>query len=209
MANQPSYFAGNSPFSLLGDDDDAFSGNPTSLMGADPAAAYAAQAAAQNAGRAAAVKQAMANQLSGGSDRIRYQPLALDSITAVAAGVAGAAGGTTTITANPQRPFRAERLIVNCPGTTIGNGQTAAPGLVGGAILCPFVINSILVGVDNQTLSSVGSLPGAMFAPNAVAISMKFTTAIPGIGMSVNVTNYDSTVGGCRFLGALLGTALG
>ena len=193
-------------------------GHGFSFLGADgplapaPAPApsaqrVAVQVAAQNAGRQAAAKQALAQQLPGGSDRVRYQPLAIDSITTALA--AGLVLSTTTavVTTNPQRPFRAERLIIaggavaTCP---TGGGAGA---IAGGNLLSAWFVNSILVGVDNQTLSTAGALPGCMFAPNAFQVGLKFATAIPGIGMSVSVTNGDTVAQ--RFSGAFLGTALG
>jgi len=194
-------------FSFLGDVGPLAPTLASTLVPAPTARNAAVQAAAQNAGRLAAQKQALANQLPGGSDRVRYQPLAIDSITTSLLAGLVLTTASVSIIANPQRPFRAERLIIaggavaTCP---TGGGAGA---IAGGNLLSAWFVNTILVGVDNQTLSTAGALPGCMFAPNAFQTGLKFATAIPGIGMSVNVTNGDTV--SQRFSGAFLGTALG
>lgn len=155
---------------------------------------HAATAVAMNQAKAQALKQAMAQQMPGGTDRGREQILPLDS----GASPQIAANASQNITSQPQRAFRTERLVID--------SVTPAAGGTGGNISSSFVVNNLLVGADIQFLALTGSIPASMFAPNAVGTRLKGTVAVPGIIVTISVTNIDSAAH--RFLGAVLGPAL-
>lgn len=105
-----------------------------------------------------------------------YLPLGSTSILAAA---------TVTITANPQHPFKAERLVV-----------------VGGAGL---LITNIQIGTDSQFVAA-GSLPVEVFQPNNEDATFNADTARPGVDIAITVNN--PTAGAVVFAGAVLGTVL-
>ena len=152
----------------------------------------AARAVAANAAKSQAMKQALAQQMPGGTDRGREQALPLDS------GVTIAAAASSTITASPQRAFRAERLVID-PGGATG----VAGGLTAGTI---WLLSNFFIGADFQFLSTGGSIPASVFHPQSVGTRLKGTTAVPGIQIAIGVTNSDTTAH--RFIGALLGPSL-
>ena len=155
---------------------------------------HTATAVAMNQAKAQAMKQAMAQQMPGGTDRGREQILPLDSGASPLIG----AGASQNITSQPQRAFRTERLVID--------SVTPAIGGTGGNISSSFVVNNLLVGADIQFLALTGSIPASMFAPNAVGTRLKGTVAVPGIIVTIAVTNIDGAAH--RFLGAVLGPAL-
>lgn len=115
--------------------------------------------------------------------RSRLLPLGLDS-----GAVAIAAGAAANIAVVPQKPFRPERLVVEPVG---------APS---------FLINNVMVGTDSQFVTA-GAIPAAIFIPGAFGVGLKGDTANIGITITVAVTNFSAAA--ARFLGALLGTAVG
>ena len=98
-----------------------------------------------------------------------------------------AAGATATINFRPQRPIRAERLVLD-------------GSAVGGVFLVDF-----LVGAEPQFVNS-GAVPVSAFQPQAFGIDLKGNTAQPGIDVTLliqNTTGAPVTIGGM-----LLGTSL-
>jgi hypothetical protein len=104
----------------------------------------------------------------------------------IAPGVA--AGQPVSIEVKPQVLFRGERLAV---------ANSIAPF---------FVINDIKVGKDSQ-LAASGNLPAEAFSNLSVGVRMELDTAEPGIVITLNVTNTDST-GPHDFRAVLYGTVL-
>jgi len=83
------------------------------------------------------------------------------------------ASGTVNVTGTPQVPFRGQRLTI--------------PGL----IAVNFVLNSLVIGKDNQFAGS-GAIPATTFAENAVGEDMNLDTAQIGNTIVMNVTNLDA-----------------
>jgi hypothetical protein len=96
--------------------------------------------------------------------------------------------GTVNVTATPQVPFRGQRLTI--PGTIAIN----------------FVINSLVIGKDNQFAGS-GAIPATTFAENAVGEDMNLDTAQIGNTIVLNVSNID-TVAAHDFRATVLGDAV-
>lgn len=113
----------------------------------------------------------------------RQQPIGLDS-----GPIAVPAGAAAVIQVVPQKPFRPERLVVD-PATSPA-----------------FIINSVFVGTDNQFVTA-GGISANIFVPGAFGVGLKGDTANVGITIAVNITNFSGAA--ARFLGALLGTAVG
>jgi hypothetical protein len=88
----------------------------------------------------------------------------------------------------PQKPFRPERLVIEPTGASA------------------FLINDVKVGTDSQFVSS-GAIPASIFVPQSFGVGLKGDTANVGITISVLITNFSGAA--ARFLGALLGTAVG
>jgi len=91
------------------------------------------------------------------------------------------AGATAIISANPQLPFRVNRLV--SPSTGI-------------------LIDNIAVGTVSQFVAA-GSVPVEVFAPNAVGVGLKGDTAVPGVSVQITVSN--PTGGALVFSGAIIG----
>lgn len=98
------------------------------------------------------------------------------------------ASGTVNVTATPQVPFRGQRLTI--PGTIAVN----------------FVLNSLVIGKDNQFAGS-GAIPATTFAENAVGEDMNLDTAQIGNTIVLNVSNID-TVAAHDFRATVLGDAV-
>lgn len=123
---------------------------------------------------------------------LKLQPLGLSSISFTAT-----SGTALNMTASPQRPFKAKRLIIDFTRS----GATAT-GLV--------TVTSINVGTDNQLVGS-GPLPAAAFAVTAFDANIEFAPATPGIEVSVGVsiTAAPTMTDTIDVAGALFGTSLG
>lgn len=91
-------------------------------------------------------------------------------------------GATAIITANPQLPFRVNRLVT-----------------AGGAGL---LIDNVQVGTVSQFVAA-GSVPVEIFAPDAVAVELKGDTAVPGVNVQITVSN--PTAGPITFSAAIIG----
>ena len=104
---------------------------------------------------------------------LRRYPLGL-GITSVPA------AGTVIIRANPQLPFKLERVSTPTLAMTIDNVQ---------------------VGTVSQFVAA-GGVPTETFGPNAVGIQLKGDTAVPGVDVAVTVTNPGVLA---NFTGAIIG----
>ena len=91
------------------------------------------------------------------------------------------AGATAIIAANPQLPFRVQRLV------------TPSTGLL---------IDNLAVGTVSQFVSA-GAVPVEVFAPNSFAVSLRGDTAVPGVQVQITVSN--PTGGALTFSGAIIG----
>ena len=128
---------------------------------------YGAEIVGAAPGRQAAIKP-VANK------SLRRYPLGL-GITNIGA------GATVIIRANPQLPFKIERITTPTVGMTIDNIQ---------------------VGTVSQFVAA-GAVPTEVFAANAVAVQLKGDTAVPGVDIAVTVTNPGAAA--ANFSGALIG----
>ena len=93
-----------------------------------------------------------------------------------------AAGATAIISANPQLPFRVDRLV------------TPSTGLL---------IENLAVGTVSQFVAA-GAVPTEVFAPDAFDVQLKGDTAVPGVSVQITVSN--PTAGALTFSGAIIGT---
>lgn len=140
------------------DDDLELSGYGEEIMGATPRRRF---------GRRAAIRKVRNRQM-------RRYPLGL-GVTSVPA------GGTAIIRANPQLPFKLERLVSPSLGLSIDNLQ---------------------VGTVSQFVAA-GAVPTEAFAPDAVAVQLAGDTAVPGVDIAITVSN--PTVGAINFSGVIIG----
>lgn len=90
------------------------------------------------------------------------------------------AAATVIIRANPQLPFKLERISTPTLAMTIDNIQ---------------------VGTVSQFVAA-GGVPTETFGPNAVAVQLKGDTAVPGVDIAVTVTNPGIAA---DFTGAIIG----
>lgn len=98
-----------------------------------------------------------------------------------------AAGATATISFRPQRPIRAERLVLD------------------GASVAGVFVTDFLIGAEPQFVNS-GAVPVSVFAPTGFNMELRGNTAQPGIDVTLtfnNTTGAAVTIGGM-----LLGTSL-
>jgi len=108
----------------------------------------------------------------------RLQRLALGiGVTSIAA------TSSSVVTVTPQVPFKLERFI--------SDSVTLA-------------INDIKVGTASQFVGA-GSIPIEVFAHDAVGVSLKGDTAVPGVDIALYVSN--ATGGALTLAGAYLGLA--
>jgi hypothetical protein len=126
------------------------------------------------------------------SPGIRLQPLGLGATAFTAA-----SGTTLALTAQPQRPFKGQRLVVDITRT-----GASATGLV--------TITRLDVGTSNQLVAS-GPLAAAAFAANAFDVNLQLDPATPGITITVQVAISAAPAGADRvdIAGVLFGTAIG
>lgn len=113
--------------------------------------------------------------------KAREYPLPITSPAAVPPGLGA------TITINPQVPFRVERLVFSSD------------------IAGSFTLDNFQVG-KNPQFAAAGSLPCRVLQENAVGVRFRGDTAVPGITVTLQVTNIS---GGAAFLrGMIVGTAI-
>lgn len=168
-------------YELSGDDDDEISGYGEEIVG-DELDQILMGAAPRRGGirrrqrRAAKVQLARekrALQRVENKSGRRY-PLGLGATTI-------GAGATAIISANPQLPFRVDRLVTPSTGLLIENLQ---------------------VGTVSQFVAA-GAVPVEVFAPNAFDVELRGDTAVPGVSVQITVSN--PTAGALVFSGAILG----
>lgn len=97
------------------------------------------------------------------------------------------ANQTLTVTFRPQRPIRAERLVLD------------------GSMTAGLFVTDFLIGAEPQFVNA-GAVPVSVFAPSAFNMELRGNTAQPGIDVTIqlqNTTGAPITVGGM-----LLGTSL-
>jgi hypothetical protein len=99
-----------------------------------------------------------------------------------------AAAGTATITMNPQRPFRIERVAT-----------FAAAGV--------WLITSLTNGVDPQQVNLGNGVDSALFATSAFGVALRGSTAWPGITISMGLSNISGAAATAQGW-AIVGTAL-
>lgn len=99
-----------------------------------------------------------------------------------------AAAGTQIINAQPQIPFRVERLVV--------------PSDIGGS----FAIRDVVVGKDSQFASTRTSVPARVFDEQAVGVSLMGDTAQISQDVSISVENISGAP--ARFRAAIIGSAV-
>lgn len=98
----------------------------------------------------------------------RAFPLGFGSFTFVNAGVT-----QTVLTANPQKPFKGARLVIDVRRSS-------------GAVAELLTVTSLNIGQDNQLVSS-GALPAEAFAPGAFHTSLSLDPATPGIDITIGL----------------------
>lgn len=94
------------------------------------------------------------------------------------------AGGTATITLQPQRAFRVERLVLS---------STVKPSQI--------VVSDISVGAERQFVSA-GDVPLEAFAPDAIGTGLRGDTAQPGTTVTLTLRNIGAaaeTISGAFF----------
>lgn len=97
------------------------------------------------------------------------------------------AGATVTVSFRPQRPIRAERLVLD------------------GATVAGVFVTDFLIGAEPQFVNS-GAVPVSVFSPTGFNMELRGNTAQPGIDVTLsfnNTTGAPVTLGGM-----LLGTSL-
>jgi hypothetical protein len=98
-----------------------------------------------------------------------------------------AAGATATVSFRPQRPIRAERLVLD------------------GASIAGVFVTDFLIGADPQFVNS-GAVPVSVFTPSGFNMELRGNTAQPGIDVTLT---FQNTTGAAVTLGGmLLGTSL-
>lgn len=93
-------------------------------------------------------------------------------------------GGQATVTLQPQRGFRVEKLVLSSTGSPSG-----------------IVVSDITVGAERQFVAS-GDVPIAAFTADAVGTQLRGDTAQPGVTVSITLRNLGSaaeTVSGAFF----------
>jgi len=132
---------------------------------------------------ALAQRRAMAGALmdTRGPTKAREYPLGFATAAAVGAGASGIA------TAQPQVPFRIDRLVV--------------PSDIAGL----FTIDDLKVGKNSQ-FAATGAVPARIFQENGVGVCLKGDTAQVSMLVTLNVTNISG--GAATFRAAVIGPAV-
>ncbi len=97
------------------------------------------------------------------------------------------ANSTVTVTIRPQRPIRAERLVLD------------------GSQIAGIFVTDFLVGAEPQFVNS-GAVPATVFSPTGFNMELRGNTAQPGIDITLVLQN--TTGAGITIGGMLLGTSL-
>lgn len=123
---------------------------------------------------------------------VRLQPLGLGATAFTAA-----SGTILALTAQPQRPFKGQRLVIDITRT-----GASATGLV--------TVTRLDVGTANQLVAS-SALSAAAFAPTAFDVNLQLDPATPGITITLQLAISAAPAGADRVdVGAtILGTSVG
>ena len=143
--------------------------------------------------RRPSLRQRIVQQIPGvQSPEGRGQPLGLGATAFTAT-----SGNALQLTGLPQKPFQAQRLILDSTRT-----GTTATGLV--------TVSAISVGTDNQ-LAGQAALALSAFASIAVDANILFTPAGAGIsiGVSLNISIAPTTTDRVDVAGVMFGSTLG
>jgi len=106
-----------------------------------------------------------------------------------------AAGETTTVIADVAEPFRPERLVLSAIDTS---GAAPVPTE-------DVEVSSLVIGTISQAQNG-NPVPIVAFSPDAVGVRLRGTTAQPGVGVTLAVTNGTGTAVTVR--GVFIGPAL-
>lgn len=98
-----------------------------------------------------------------------------------------AAGVSADITGRPQRKFRTERLVV------------------ASAIASDFTFSRLLIGQDNMFVANADA-SCQLFSEAAVGMRLRGYTAVPGLDITITVTN--RALGTLVFSGGIVGSAV-
>jgi hypothetical protein len=123
---------------------------------------------------------------------LRLQPLGLGATAFTAT-----SGTILALSAQPQRPFKGQRLVLDITRT----GATST-GLV--------TVTRLDVGTDNQLVGS-GSISAGAFAANAFDVNLMMAPATPGITITcqLNISAAPTTTDRVDIGGTLFGTSIG
>jgi hypothetical protein len=123
---------------------------------------------------------------------LRLQPLGLGATAFTAT-----SGTILPLSAQPQKPFQAQRLIVDVTRT-----GASATGLV--------TVTRIDIGADNM-LAGSNPLPISMFSATSVDCNIRFAPATPGITVAVQlaISAAPTMTDRVDLSGAMLGTTYG
>lgn len=122
----------------------------------------------------------------------RLQPLGFG-----ASAFTAASGLILTLQAQPQRPYKGQRLVVDITRT-----GASATGLV--------TVTRLDIGTTNQLVSS-GALSAAAFAPTAFDVNLQLDPATPGIIITVQfaISAAPAMADRVDFSATMFGTAIG
>jgi len=122
----------------------------------------------------------------------RLQPLGLGATAFTVS-----SGTLLALSAQPQRPFKGQRLVLDITRT----GATST-GLV--------TVSRLDVGTDNQLVGS-GSISAGAFAATAFDVNLSIAPATPGITITcqLNISAAPTTTDRVDIGGTIFGTAIG
>jgi len=169
----------------IGDDDDEemgaeYADDMQAFLGAVPLVGARRKKKKKNGGEARALARAM--RAARGQQLARVQNVQARRYPLGLGATSIGAGATAIISANPQLPFRVNRLV------------TPSTGLL---------IDNLAVGTVSQFVAA-GAVPTEVFAPGAFGVGLKGDTAVPGVSVQITVSN--PTAGALTFSGAIIGT---
>ena len=102
---------------------------------------------------------------------------------------------TASLTTRPMRPLRIERIVLVASKTAGGPASTGST-----------FITQLVVGAEPQFVNA-GAVPIEVFAFNAVGVVLQGNTVNPGIDLTFDFANFDST-SGIVIGGTIIGTSL-
>lgn len=153
---------------MIDDDDDDLGDDYADLLGAVRRRGTRRRISRRGRSRARAVKKALVPNVPGQpAPGAREYPLPFPALQFNAT-----SGTSLQMQANPQKPFKGLRLVIDLART-----GTTSTGLV--------TLNRIDVGTDNQ-LVAPGNLPAGAFAPGSFQTTVNMAPATPGISITLN-----------------------